>query len=500
MWRIRRFEEAVDDLFARGLMHGTMHLSIGQEASATGACLALRPDDAITSTHRGHGHCIAKGADLTRMMAELLAKETGYCRGRGGSMHIADVATGNLGANGIVAGGIPIAAGAALAYQLRGADRVVACFFGDGAANEGAFHEARQPGRDLEAAGGLHLREQQVRHVDSRPRSRSRSTEHRRRAPPPTACPGVTVDGNDVEAVYEVVADGRRPGARRRGPDARRGRDLPLEGPQQVRQEPLPHPGGDRGVAGQATRSAASRRRARGGHCWTRARSHAVRDEVAQRDPRGRREAGNEAAADAAADDLLAAVYAPCRSQHDRMHHRRSRHRTADGLDRDDLRRGGPRGHRPGHGRADDGCSCSARTSASTAAPSASAATCYDRFGPDRVRDTPISELGIVGAGGRRGAGRHAADRRDPVLRLHQPGDGPDRQPGREDPLHARRRGQRADGAARPARLRHRRRGPALAEPGGVVRPRPRAQGRDAGHRRPTPRACCCRRSTTPTR
>ena len=142
MWTIRRFEEAVDDLFARGLMHGTMHLSIGQEASATGACLALRDDDAITSTHRGHGHCIAKGADLTRMMAELLAKETGYCRGRGGSMHIADVATGNLGANGIVGGGIPIAAGAALAYQLRGEDRVVVCFFGDGATNEGAFHEA----------------------------------------------------------------------------------------------------------------------------------------------------------------------------------------------------------------------------------------------------------------------------------------------------------------------------------------------------------------------
>ncbi len=134
MWTIRRFEEAVDDLFARGLMHGTMHLSIGQEASATGACLALRTNDAITSTHRGHGHCIAKGADLTRMMAELLAKETGYCRGRGGSMHIADTATGNLGANGIVAGGIPIAAGAALAYQLRGEERVVACFFCDGAA------------------------------------------------------------------------------------------------------------------------------------------------------------------------------------------------------------------------------------------------------------------------------------------------------------------------------------------------------------------------------
>ena len=139
---IRFFEEAVDGLFARGLMHGTMHLSIGQEAVATGVCAALRKTDFITSTHRGHSHCIAKGADLTRMMAELLAKQTGYCRGRGGSMHIADVETGNLGANGIVAGGIPIAAGAALAQKMKGNDNVVVSFFGDGATNEGAFHEA----------------------------------------------------------------------------------------------------------------------------------------------------------------------------------------------------------------------------------------------------------------------------------------------------------------------------------------------------------------------
>ena len=142
MWTIRRFEEAVDELFARGLLYGTMHLSIGQEASATGACLALRDDDVITSTHRGHGHCIAKGADLGRMMAELLARDNGYCRGRGGSMHIADVAKGNLGANGIVAGGIPIAAGAALAHKLQGTDKVALSFFGDGATSEGAFHES----------------------------------------------------------------------------------------------------------------------------------------------------------------------------------------------------------------------------------------------------------------------------------------------------------------------------------------------------------------------
>jgi len=204
MWTIRRFEEAVDDLFGRGLMHGTMHLSIGQEASATGACLALRPDDAITSTHRGHGHCIAKGADLTRMMAELLAKETGYCRGRGGSMHIADTATGNLGANGIVAGGIPIAAGAALAYQLRGEDRVVACFFGDGAANEGAFHEAV----NLAAIWKLPVVFicENNKYGMSFSTEKSFAIENISERAAGYGIPGVTVDGNDLDVVHEAVS------------------------------------------------------------------------------------------------------------------------------------------------------------------------------------------------------------------------------------------------------------------------------------------------------
>jgi pyruvate dehydrogenase E1 component alpha subunit len=203
MWTIRRFEEAVDDLFARGLMHGTMHLSIGQEASATGACMALRSDDAITSTHRGHGHCIGKGADLVRMMAELLAKETGYCRGRGGSMHIADVATGNLGANGIVGGGIPIAAGAALAYRLRGEDRVVACFFGDGATNEGAFHEAV----NLAAIWQLPVVFicENNKYGMSFSTEKSMAVENIADRAAAYGIPGVTVDGNDVEAVYDAV-------------------------------------------------------------------------------------------------------------------------------------------------------------------------------------------------------------------------------------------------------------------------------------------------------
>lgn len=205
MWTIRRFEEGVDDLFGRGMMHGTMHLSIGQEASATGSCMALRGDDVITSTHRGHGHCIAKGADLTRMMSELLAKETGYCRGRGGSMHIADFATGNLGANGIVAGGIPIAAGAALAYQMRGEDRVVACFFGDGAANEGAFHEAV----NLAAIWRLPVVFicENNKYGMSFSTEKSFAIENIADRAAGYGIPGVTVDGNDVVAVHDAVSE-----------------------------------------------------------------------------------------------------------------------------------------------------------------------------------------------------------------------------------------------------------------------------------------------------
>jgi pyruvate dehydrogenase E1 component alpha subunit len=142
MQLIRRFEESAEDAYVRGLSYGTMHLSIGQEATAVGVCVALTDTDFITSTHRGHGHCIAKGAEVAKMFAEFLGKETGYCRGRGGSMHIADPSKGNLGANGIVGGGIPIAVGAALAAKKLKSGAVAVSFFGDGANNEGAFHES----------------------------------------------------------------------------------------------------------------------------------------------------------------------------------------------------------------------------------------------------------------------------------------------------------------------------------------------------------------------
>jgi TPP-dependent pyruvate/acetoin dehydrogenase alpha subunit len=142
MLLIRQFEYAVKRLLEQAEIKGTAHLYIGEEAIAAGVCNALQTDDYISSTHRGHGHCIAKGADVNEMMAELFGKTSGCCKGKGGSMHIADMKTFNLGANGIVAGGIPIATGAGLSIKMRDSKQVVACFFGDTATNEGAFHES----------------------------------------------------------------------------------------------------------------------------------------------------------------------------------------------------------------------------------------------------------------------------------------------------------------------------------------------------------------------
>ncbi len=209
---IRAFEESAEQLYLQGLMHGTMHLSIGQEGSAVGACAALRPTDYILSTHRGHGHCIAKGARVDQMMAEFFGKETGYCRGRGGSMHIADVTTGNLGANGIVAGGVPMAAGVGLSIQMQRQDRVALVFFGDGATNEGAFHESL----NLAAIWNLPVVYfcENNQYAMSMAIGRASKVEKLSDRAAAYGIPGVTVDGNDLLAVYlatqEAVARARR--------------------------------------------------------------------------------------------------------------------------------------------------------------------------------------------------------------------------------------------------------------------------------------------------
>lgn len=203
MLLIRKFEEGAEDSYTRGLIHGTMHLSIGQEASAVGSCMSLSDDDKITSTHRGHGHCVAKGADLGRMFAEFFGKEDGYCRGRGGSMHIADVEKGNLGANGIVGGGLPIAVGAALSAKRLNTGAVTVCFFGDGANNEGAFHEAL----NMAAVWKLPVVFVCENNRYGMSTSTERSTAVKNIADRAVAynMPGVTVDGNDFSAVTEAV-------------------------------------------------------------------------------------------------------------------------------------------------------------------------------------------------------------------------------------------------------------------------------------------------------
>jgi pyruvate dehydrogenase E1 component alpha subunit len=205
MWRVRLFDLEIARLVERGLVPGSAHPSIGQEATAVGACMALRPDDYMTGTHRSHGHPIGKGASLGPLMAEVLGRATGVCKGKGGSMHLADFSVGSLGESGIVGGAIPVATGAGLGAKLRGDGRVCLCFFGDGAANEGTFHESLNlaavwrlpvvylcennlyactvPARTVTAVADLVVRAQGY------------------------AMPGTIVDGQDAVAVHAAVAE-----------------------------------------------------------------------------------------------------------------------------------------------------------------------------------------------------------------------------------------------------------------------------------------------------
>jgi TPP-dependent pyruvate/acetoin dehydrogenase alpha subunit len=200
---IREFDELAIKLRSAGKIYGTVHPYVGQEAIAVGVCANLTEADRITSTHRGHGHCIAKGADIRRMMAELFGRVDGYCKGKGGSMHIADFSIGMLGANGIVGGGLPIATGAALAAQLDGKGNVAVCFFGDGAVSEGEFHEAL----NISSVWAL-----PIVFVCENNQYAANNAVHVQHPEPELAAharayrmPGVSIDGNDVLAVYDAV-------------------------------------------------------------------------------------------------------------------------------------------------------------------------------------------------------------------------------------------------------------------------------------------------------
>ena len=216
MFLIRQFELRAIHERRGGLIPGFIHSCVGQEATAVGACAALRSDDVITSTHRGHGHLIAKGGDPRYMMAELAARSTGYCGGKGGSLHIADFDLGILGANGIVAGGIPMAVGAGLAFQMRGEDRVALALFGEGAVNEGAFHEAANLAglwklpviffceNNLYGEGTPQHKQAPIRDLALRAAG--------------YGFPGVIVDGNDVMAVYDATREAVERARRGLGP------------------------------------------------------------------------------------------------------------------------------------------------------------------------------------------------------------------------------------------------------------------------------------------
>lgn len=204
MWKIRRFEQEVFEFYKNGQMAGLAHLYIGEEAVAAGACAAIEARDYIGSTHRGHGHLVARGADLGRMMAEILGKETGYSKGKGGSMHIMAMDLGILGANGIVGGGIPIATGAGYSAKYRGTDQVTLCFFGDGASNEGTFHESV----NMAAAWDLpviYIIENNLYGITVDSRRVTREHDLAKRAVG-YGIPGYTIDGNDAEVVYDTVS------------------------------------------------------------------------------------------------------------------------------------------------------------------------------------------------------------------------------------------------------------------------------------------------------
>jgi len=216
MVTIRQFETLAGEMHADGKIPGFIHLSVGQEASAVGVCSCLRKDDYLTTTHRGHGHMIAKGADLKKMVAELFGKKTGYCKGKGGSMHIADFSIGILGANGVVAGGLPIIGGAGFSIKMRQTDQVAVCFFGDGAANRGPVHEVM----NLAALWKLPIIFviENNQYASTTPQADSCSLEDICQRASGYNMPGVAVDGNDVLKVREATLEAVELARNGRGP------------------------------------------------------------------------------------------------------------------------------------------------------------------------------------------------------------------------------------------------------------------------------------------
>lgn len=205
MWKIRLFEEKVDYFFAKGMIHGTTHLAVGQEATAAGSGAVLRKTDWITATHRGHGQTIAKGTDINKMMAELFGRTTGTNKGKGGSMHIAELETGNLGANGIVGGGFPIATGAALTSKMKNDGKVTLCYSGDGSTNEGSFHESLNMASIWDLPVVFFI--ENNKYGMSGNIEETTNVEHLSIRAKSYGIQGITIDGNDIIEVINTTYD-----------------------------------------------------------------------------------------------------------------------------------------------------------------------------------------------------------------------------------------------------------------------------------------------------
>ena len=464
---IREFDELAIQLRVAGKIYGAVHPYVGQEAVAVGVCSTLTARDRVTSTHRGHGHCIAKGADIRRMMAELFGRVDGYCKGKGGSMHIADFAVGMLGANGIVGGGLPIACGAALAAQLEGKGDVAVCFFGDGAAAEGEFHEALNIASlwKLPIVFVCENNQYAANNAVGRPASAARTSP---RTPAPTTCPAspstATTCWRCTRTTGEAVARARRG----EGPSLRRVQDLSLALPRHARRR-CPR------RRGRPTRS----RRGR----------PATRSRASSSDVLGQ---GVLSAAEIAA------------------------HARAGARSISTTRWPSPRPARfPIPRTCSSTCSPSKATRSQACARSRFQKALDEAVAEEMRRDPRVITLatdftGRSRQGVRPGAralhadlrvGAHRHGPRGGGLRLppHREladgdvlvrGDGSDRQPGEQDPLHVRRAGRLPGDLPLLDGRRHRPRRPALAEPVLDVDASRRAEDHPARRRRPTPRAC----------
>jgi pyruvate dehydrogenase E1 component alpha subunit len=240
MLTIRQFENMAREYFAAGAIPGFIHLSIGQEASSVGVCSCLRENDYVATTHRGHGHMIAKGADLRKMTAELFGKRTGYCKGKGGSMHIADYSIGILGANGVVGGGLPISVGAGFSIKLRGTDQVAVCFFGDGASNRGTVHEAMNLAAVLKLPVVFVVENNQW--ASTTPQKYACSVNNISIRANAYGMPGVSVDGNDLLQVREAMLEAVERARKGQGPSFLENKTFRIRGhfegdPQKYRSE-----------------------------------------------------------------------------------------------------------------------------------------------------------------------------------------------------------------------------------------------------------------------